>query len=48
MAEDLRQEADGIVRTHVLWAMGAGAVPIPIMDIVAVSGVQIDLSLIHI
>jgi uncharacterized protein (DUF697 family) len=43
MAEDLRQEADGIVRTHVLWAMGAGAVPIPIMDIVAVSGVQIDM-----
>jgi uncharacterized protein (DUF697 family) len=43
MAEDLKQEADGIVRTHVLWAMGAGAVPIPIMDVVAVSGVQIDM-----
>jgi len=33
---------DTIVRSHVLWSMGAGLVPIPLLDIAAVTAIQID------
>jgi uncharacterized protein (DUF697 family) len=38
-----RQEADKIVRSHVLWSMGAGLVPIPLFDLAAVTAVQMDM-----
>ena len=38
-----RKEADKIVRRHVLYAMGAGLVPVPLIDIAAVTAVQIDM-----
>jgi uncharacterized protein (DUF697 family) len=36
-------EAERIIRSHVIWAMGAGLIPIPILDIAAVAGIQLDL-----
>lgn len=36
-------EADKIIHRNVLWALGAGVVPIPVADMVAVSAVQVKL-----
>lgn len=36
-------QADGIIHRNVLWALGAGVVPIPIADVLAVSAVQVKL-----
>lgn len=33
---------DRIVRGHVIWAMGAGLIPIPLFDIAAVTAIQMD------
>ena len=38
-----RAEADRIVKQHVVWAMGAGLIPVPVLDFAAVTGIQIDL-----
>jgi uncharacterized protein (DUF697 family) len=38
-----RTKADEIVKTHILWSMGAGSVPLPIIDVMAVSYVQMDM-----
>lgn len=38
-----RDGANEIVREHVLWALGAGLVPIPLVDMAAVTGVQLDM-----
>lgn len=38
-----QQKADELIRSHVLWALGAGLVPIPLLDIAAVTAVQVDL-----
>lgn len=35
--------ADGIVRNHTIWSMGAGFIPILIADIFAVSALQMDM-----
>lgn len=35
--------AEAVVRTHVLWALGAGLVPLPLFDLVAVLAVQLDM-----
>ena len=40
---DKHQQAEAIVKTHVLISMGAGLVPIPILDIAAVTAVQMDM-----
>ena len=37
------QEAQDIVQTSVYNAMGAGIVPIPLFDFIAVTGVQLDM-----
>ena len=37
------QEADKIIRDHVLWSMGAGLMPVPLFDIAAVTAVQMDM-----
>jgi len=36
-------QAQRIVRSHVLWSMGAGAIPVPALDILAVTGIQLDM-----
>ena len=36
------ETADRIVRRHVLWAMGAGLIPIPLADIAGVAAIQMD------
>ncbi len=38
-----RNEAEEIIKSHILWSMGAGAVPLPIIDVIAVSYVQSDM-----
>ena len=40
----LAREADAerIVHGHVMWAMGAGLIPLPLFDIAAVTAVQMD------
>jgi uncharacterized protein (DUF697 family) len=35
--------ADRIIKEHVLWSIGAGLLPLPIVDIVAVTAVQLDM-----
>lgn len=34
---------DPIIRNHIVWAMGAGLIPLPIADVAAVSAVQLDM-----
>jgi uncharacterized protein (DUF697 family) len=41
--ENNSQRAETIVRTHVLWAMGAGFIPLPVADALAVAAVQLDM-----
>ena len=36
-------EAEQIIKKHVIWSLGAGFVPFPILDIAAVTVVQIDM-----
>ena len=38
-----RKVADKIVRSHVIWAMGAGLIPLPLFDLAAVTAIQLDL-----
>jgi len=38
-----RIEADKIVQRHVIWALGAGLIPIPVVDFTAVTAVQMDM-----
>jgi uncharacterized protein (DUF697 family) len=35
--------AEQLIREHVIWSCGAGLVPVPIVDFVAVTAVQLDL-----
>ncbi|MDM8524236.1 DUF697 domain-containing protein [Desulfococcaceae bacterium HSG8] len=37
------KEADKIIRNHVLGAMGVGLIPIPMVDLVALTGVHLNL-----
>ena len=36
-------KANEIIRKHVVWAMSAGAIPIPIIDAVGVTAIQLDM-----
>ncbi|MBO9998459.1 MAG: DUF697 domain-containing protein [Cyanobacteria bacterium SID2] len=38
-----RTEAEAIVRSHVLWAMGGGLIPIPLVDFAAVTAIQLEM-----
>ena len=38
-----RMRAEEIVRGHVLWAMGGGLMPLPLLDLAAVTAVQMDM-----
>ena len=35
--------AEQVIKQHVVWAVGAGLVPVPIVDFVAVTAIQVDL-----
>jgi len=45
--KDVKQErekhAETIVRNHILFSMGAGAIPLPVADVLAVSASQLDM-----
>lgn len=43
MSGSKSEAAEDLIRKHVIWACGAGLVPIPIADFVAVTAVQLDL-----
>ncbi len=36
-------QAQRIVNQHVLWSLGAGAIPLPVVDVLAVTGIQMDM-----
>ena len=38
-----RMQAEEIVRGHILWAMGGGLMPFPLLDMAAVTAVQMDM-----
>ena len=38
-----RTEAEKIINSHVLWAMGGGLIPIPLVDFVAVTAIQLEM-----
>jgi uncharacterized protein (DUF697 family) len=38
-----RTEAEKIIRSHVLWAMGGGLIPIPLVDFAAVTAIQLEM-----
>jgi uncharacterized protein (DUF697 family) len=39
----MSKEAERIINEHILWSMGAGLVPVPLLDIAAVSAIQLDM-----
>lgn len=39
----ISEKANRIIQTHVLYSMGAGAIPIPLLDLTAVTAVQMDM-----
>ena len=41
--ENKTEKSQEIIKNHVMWAMGAGAVPLPIIDVAAVTAVQLDM-----
>ncbi|MBN1220226.1 MAG: DUF697 domain-containing protein [Anaerolineae bacterium] len=38
-----RKVADKIVRSHVIWSLGAGLIPVPLFDLAAVTAIQLDM-----
>lgn len=36
-------DADSVIKNHMIWSMGAGFIPIPIADLFAVSAIQLDM-----
>jgi uncharacterized protein (DUF697 family) len=38
-----KDKAQEVVRAHVLWGLGAGIIPVPVLDIAAVTAVQMDM-----
>ncbi len=45
MSEKTERErhADTIIKNHIIWSMGAGLIPVPIVDFFAVSAIQLDM-----
>ena len=39
----MSDQTDRIIHEHVLWSIGAGLVPLPMLDIVAVTAIQLDM-----
>lgn len=42
-ATERQLEAEAVVHRNVLWAFGAGVLPIPVFDVVAITGVQVKM-----
>ena len=40
---DASETAEKIIKEHVLWSLGAGFVPVPLLDVLAVSAIQLDM-----
>jgi uncharacterized protein (DUF697 family) len=40
---DKKQQADGIINGHVLWSLGGGLIPLPFVDVAAVTFIQLDM-----
>lgn len=44
---DSKQQRDiatqSIIRNHIIWSMGSGLIPLPVVDFLAVSAVQLDM-----
>ena len=40
---DKSETAEKIIKEHVAWSVGAGLVPVPLLDILAVSAIQLDM-----
>ena len=43
LARERSQRADRIIHSHTLWGMGAGLIPVPMFDVLAVSAIQLDM-----
>jgi uncharacterized protein (DUF697 family) len=43
LAMTKRTEADKIINKHLIWAMGGGLIPLPVLDFAAVTAIQIDM-----
>lgn len=43
MTDQKAKHAETVIRNHVLFSMGAGVIPIPIVDIFAVGAMQLDM-----
>ncbi len=41
--ESRLEKADDIIRNHIMYAVGGGVIPIPLVDIAAVSAIQLDM-----
>ena len=37
------QQADKVIGSHVVWALGGGLIPVPLFDIAAVTAIQTDM-----
>lgn len=38
-----QSEGQQIIKNHVVWSMGAGLIPVPFADLLAVTGIQLDM-----
>ncbi len=43
MFADRKSKAQSIIRSHVLWSMGGGLIPIPLVDFAAVTAIQLEM-----
>ncbi|HHM20989.1 MAG TPA: DUF697 domain-containing protein, partial [Bacteroidetes bacterium] len=41
--QERSKHAESIIRNHILFSMGAGVIPVPVVDIFAVSAAQLDM-----
>jgi uncharacterized protein (DUF697 family) len=39
----MSNQAEEIIKSHVIWAIGGGLIPLPIVDFVAVTSIQLDM-----
>ena len=43
VAEDSGDSSEGTIRNHVIGSMGVGLIPIPVVDLVALTGIQLNM-----
>ena len=43
MFENKQAKAQSIIRSHVMWSMGGGLIPIPLVDFAAVTAIQLEM-----